>query len=111
MSNKRLGDNRRDITAKMLQKEIRNYSELKCGDYCPFIDLIDKVIRVMAKVRRGVYENVQDILFPTNVEHRESNETIHQQLMSSGLQSIDLSYNIPTRDVLEDYGFHITNRP
>lgn len=116
MSNKRI-DRRRDIKERLSIEETNNHLKLKCGNHCPLIDLVDRAFKVMAKVRKGVYRNVQEgllpaeIALPTNYEHQENIRTIHQQIFYSRFQSIGLSCNIPTSDVLGYYGLHITDKP
>jgi len=118
MSNKKFRDTRKEITKKLFKDEIKNHSRFRCGEeHCPFVDFIDNAIEVMAKVTRGIYENIQErllpaeIALPANYEHEENVRTIHQQIFYSRFQSMGVSCNIPTSDVLRYYGLHITTKP
>jgi len=114
MFNKRARNRKKDITDRMFQRETTNYLEdsgLKCGDYCPFVDLIDRTIKLMTKVGGEVYKDVQELILPSNSEHLENNETSYQELVRNRFQSMGLSWNPPTKKFLEDYGIHITKDP
>jgi len=104
-------DRRKDITKRLFQDEIKNNLYFRCGgEYCPFLYSIDKAFKVLAKVRKGVYDMIPRLLSPIPIEHQENNRTIHQQIMVSGFEYIGSNLNLPAPDYLEKYCMHITSR-